>query len=70
MDSAGVDHLSAAQHGSVKTMSQGDRTLEGAMKSDCLSWNSSSLFLERAVRSDCLTLNSSPCISMPQFPHL
>lgn len=25
MDSAGVDHLSAAQHGSVKILSQGDR---------------------------------------------
>lgn len=32
MDSAGVDHLSAAQHGSIK-LSQGDRTLEEAMKS-------------------------------------
>lgn len=70
MDSAGVDHLSAAQHGSVKILSQGDRTLERAMKSDCLSLNSSSSFLEGAVRSDCLTVNSSPSISMPQFPHL
>ena len=70
MESAGVDHLSAAQHGSVKIVSQGDRTLDGPVKSGHLSLNASSSFLEGAVRSDCLTLNASPHISMPQFPRL